>query len=62
MRVFMDIMIHFGRGGGGGGGLRELRRDSFEIRVDSDGRRYAKLRYNEVEKTRNGIDQNVDEH
>ena len=60
MHVFMDIMIHFGRRGREG--LRELRRDSFEIRVDSDGRRYAKLRYNEVEKTRNGIDQNVDEH
>ena len=60
MRVFMDIMIHFGCRGREG--LRELRRDSFEIRVDSDGRRYAKLWYNEVGKTRNGIDQNVDEH
>ena len=42
--------------------MRELHRDSFEIRVESNGRRYVKLSYNEVEKTRNGIDQNVQEH
>ena len=43
MRVFMDIMIHFGRRGREG--LWELRRDSFEIRVDSDGRRSVTMKW-----------------
>ena len=53
------MLISTGWRGGGGGGLH---RYSFEIRVDSGGRGYAKLCYNEVAKNRNGIDQNVDEH
>ena len=60
MRIFMDIMVHFGRRGREG--LRELRRDSFQIKVDGNGKRFAILRYHELEKTRNGIDPNVGEH
>ena len=60
MRIFMDIMVHFG--GRGREGLRELRRDSFQIKVDGNGKGFAILRYHELEKTRNGIDPNVGEH
>ena len=60
MRIFIDIMLHFGRRGREG--LRELRRDSFQIKVDGNGKRFAILRYHEREKTRNGIDPNAGEH
>ena len=39
MRIFMDIMVHFGLRGREG--LRELRRDRFQIKVDGNGKRYA---------------------
>ena len=60
MRIFIDIMVHFGRRGREG--LRELRRDSFQIKVEGNGKRFAILRYHEREKTRNGIDSNAGEH
>ena len=60
MRIFMDIMVHFGRRGREG--LRELRRDSFQNKVDGNGKRFAILRYHELDKTMNGIDPNVGEH
>ena len=60
MRVFVDIMMHFGRLGREG--LRDLKKDSFSVLRDATGREYVYIAYNEVEKTRSGLDMNVDEH
>ena len=53
-KVFMDIMLHFGRRGREG--LCELRKDSFVIIEDENGTKYIEPAYNEMEKTKQGVD------
>jgi integrase len=47
-KVFVELGIHCGRRGREG--WRELRKDSFVKKVDSDGREYITLMYNEFDK------------
>ena len=56
-KVFFDVLLQFARRGQEG--LRELRKDSFIIRRDSKGRKYATPAYNEKEKNHNGEDPKV---
>ena len=58
-RVFIDLMLHFGRRGREG--LRELKRESFVIKKGAGGCEYVELAYNEMEKKRDGTDVNVRE-
>ncbi len=47
-KVFINIMTHFGRRGREG--LRDLKKSSFNIKKDSQGREYVECAYNEVSK------------
>ena len=47
-KVFVELLLHFGRRGKEG--LRELRKDSFQIEKDDRGRSYVTIGYNEFDK------------
>lgn len=51
-KVFFEISLHFLRRAKEG--LRELRKDSFEIRTDDEGKRYATITYQEKSKKDKG--------
>ena len=51
-RVFFEVGIHFGRRGREG--LRELKKDSFVLKRNSEGREYVEMAVNEFEKTKQG--------
>lgn len=52
-KVYMEISLHFCRRGREG--LRELRKDSFIVKSDENGREYVTLGYNEIEKNHQGV-------
>ena len=51
-KVFFDIMFYTGRRGKEG--LRNLQKDSFEIKKSADGREYLEITFNEVTKKNQG--------
>ena len=53
-RVFVEVNLHFCRRGREG--LRELNKDSFVKKSDSNGRMYITLGFNELEKNHQGFD------
>lgn len=53
-KVYFEVSLHCARRGCQG--LRELRKDSFVIKSDSEGREYATLAYHELEKNHQGLD------
>ena len=54
-KVFVEINMHFCRRGREG--LRELNKDSFVKKSDSNGRTYIILRFNQLEKNHQGFDE-----
>ena len=53
-KVFLDIMLHFGRRGREG--LCDLKKDSFTIVENENGGKHVQMAFNEMEKTKQGID------
>ena len=53
-KVFVEVNLHFCRRGREG--LRELKKDSFVKKSDSNGRTYITLGFNELEKNHQGFD------
>ena len=47
-KVFVELMLHFGRLGREG--LRDMRKDSIVIKVDGSDKSYATMAYNELSK------------
>ena len=56
-KVFVEINMHFCRRGREG--LRELNKDSFVNKSDSNGRTYIILRFNQLEKNHQGYDERL---
>lgn len=52
-RIFFEIHTHFARRGREG--MRDLRKDSFVIKVDENGDEYVVMAYHEKEKTKRGV-------
>ena len=58
-KVTFDILFHFGRCGREG--LRNMKLDSFEFVKDGEGREYARLAYNEHDKSHRETDNKAKE-
>ena len=52
-KVFIELMLHFGRRGREG--LRTMRRDSVVIKTDGSGTKYATMAYNELTKNHQSV-------
>ncbi len=58
-RMFYELLMHFGRRGREG--LRELRKDTFEVKEDGNGQEYVRITCNELEKAKRGDGKQVKE-